>query len=92
MQEFFRFAGLSVKMSRSCAEKAISLTATSPKKLFKYIQTKRMTLADLGMDIVDVEMVREALTKAFPLETKPPLQSPVMAPKKKMQRRLHWSS
>ena len=77
MQEFFRFAGLSVKMSRSCAEEAISLTATSPKKLHKYIQAKRMTLGDLGMDIVDVEMVREAMVKAFPIDIKPGLQSPI---------------
>ena len=75
MQEFFRFAGLSVKMSRSCAEEAISLTAASPKKLNKYIQANRMTLADLGMDIVDVEMVREAMIKAFPVEIKPRLPS-----------------
>ena len=77
MQEFFRFAGLSVKMSRSCAEEAISLTATSPKKLYKYIQAKRMTLADLGMDIVDVEMVREAMVKAFSTDIIPGLSSPV---------------
>ena len=66
MQEFFRFAGLSVKTSRSCAEEAISLTATSPKKLYKHVQSKRITLEELGMDPVDVEMVMEALWQAFP--------------------------
>jgi hypothetical protein len=74
MQDFFRFAGLSVKMSRHCAEEAIIVSATSPKKLFKYMQSRRLILTDLGMDIVDAEMVRDALFKAFPID---PRRSPV---------------
>lgn len=82
MQEFFRFAGLSVKMSRHCAEEAILVSATSPKKLFKYMQSRRLMLTDLGMDIVDAEMVRDALVKAFPVD---PRRSPVARiPKEKV--------
>lgn len=68
MQDFFRFAGLSVKMSRHCAEEAILISATSPKKLFKLMQTRKLALTDLGMDIVDAEMVRDTLIKAFPID------------------------
>ena len=65
MQDFFHYAGLSVKLSRKCAEECIAKSACSPKKLYKYIGMKRMTLADLGMDIVDEEMVSEALETSF---------------------------
>ena len=65
MQDFFRSAGLSIRASRSCAEESISVTATSPKKLYLYIQSKRITLTQLGMDLVDAEMVMEALWQAF---------------------------
>lgn len=74
MQDFFRFAGLSVKMSRHCAEESILISATSPKKLLKFMQTKGLALTDLGMDIVDAEMVRDALLKAYPMD---PRRSPV---------------
>lgn len=68
MQDFFRTAGLSIRASRSCAEESISVTATSPKKLYLYIQSKRITLEQLGMDLVDAEMVREALWQAFHID------------------------
>jgi hypothetical protein len=68
MQDFFRTAGLSIRASRSCAEESILVTATSPKKLYLYIQSKRITLEQLGMDLVDAEMVMEALWQAFHID------------------------
>lgn len=39
MFEFFRFAGLSVNISRHCAEQSVNMDANSPRKLFKYLGT-----------------------------------------------------
>ena len=66
MQEFFRFAGLSIQLSRECAEEAICMDANSPKKLYKYLEdVKGFQLTDLGMDAVDADMVFETLKREF---------------------------
>ena len=66
MQEFFRFAGLSIQLSRHCAEESIFMEANSPKKLFKYLkEVKGFILTDLGMDPVDADMVYETLKREF---------------------------
>jgi hypothetical protein len=66
MQEFFRFAGLSISLSRECAEEAIFMDANSPKKLYKYLaDVKGFILTDLGMDPVDADMVYECLKREF---------------------------
>ena len=66
MQEFFRFAGLSVTLSRQCAENAISMDANSPRKLYKYLEeVKGFYLTDLGMDGLEADMVMKALRREF---------------------------
>ena len=66
MQEFFRFSGLSVTLSRQCAEHAISMDANSPKKLFKYLEeVEGFYLTDLGMDGLEADMVLKSLKKEF---------------------------
>lgn len=70
MQEFFRFAGLSIQLSRECAEEAIFMDANSPKKLYKYLaDVKGFILTDLGMDPVDADMVYECLKREFGVST-----------------------
>ena len=70
MQEFFRFAGLSIQQSRECAEQAIFMDANSPRKLFKYIEeVKGFQLTDLGMDEVDADMVLQTLRREFGTST-----------------------
>lgn len=60
MQEFFRFAGLSIQLSKRCAEEAICMHINSPKKLYKYLQeVDEFSLTALGMDKVDADMVRK---------------------------------
>jgi hypothetical protein len=66
MQEFFRFSGLSVTLSRQCAEHAISMDANSPRKLYKYLEeVKGFYLTDLGMDGLEADMVMKALKREF---------------------------
>lgn len=66
MQEFFRFSGLSMILSRKCAERSILLDANSPKKLYKYVQeVKGFSLMQLGIDEVDSELVFETLNREF---------------------------
>jgi hypothetical protein len=66
MQEFFRFSGLSVTLSRQCAEHAISMDANSPRKLYKYLEeVKGFYLTDLGMDGIEADMVMKGLKREF---------------------------
>lgn len=66
MQEFFRFSGLSVTLSRQCAEYAISMDANSPRKLYKYlVEVKGFYLTDLGMDALEADMVMKSLAREF---------------------------
>ena len=44
MIEFFRFAGLSVNISRHCAEQSVNMDANSPRKLFKYLGKQKLEI------------------------------------------------
>jgi hypothetical protein len=66
MEAFFRFAGLSLQLSKRCAEEAIVYDISSPKKLYKYLQEEEgFSLIKLGMDNVDSDMVLETLNREF---------------------------
>jgi hypothetical protein len=52
MLDFFQYCGLESLISKNCAEEAIFLNANSPKKLFRYIHLKKVTLSALGMSEV----------------------------------------
>jgi hypothetical protein len=66
MEAFFRFAGLSLQLSKRCAEEAIAYDISSPKKLYKFLQDEEgFSLIKLGMDNVDSDMVLETLNREF---------------------------
>jgi hypothetical protein len=66
MMNFFKRAGLSMKKANACAEEAICLDASSPRKLFKYVhEVAGFSLIHLGMDDIDAEMVLEVLNGEF---------------------------
>jgi hypothetical protein len=48
MEGFFRFAGLSKSYAKTCAVRSVAMHASSPKKLFKYLQVDKISLVDLG--------------------------------------------
>jgi hypothetical protein len=88
MMNFFKRAGLSMKKAKACAEEAICLDASSPRKLFKYVhEVAGFSLIHLGMDNIDAEMVLEVLNGEFAAS----IISPAAAAKIAADQMLHGS-
>jgi hypothetical protein len=89
MMDFFKRAGLGMRRATACAEEAIYLDASSPRKLYKYVHEKTgFSLIHLGMDNIDAELVLEVLNSEFAAS----IISPEAAAKKAVDHLMRSSS